>query len=249
MKKYYLLLSLVTVFKMSAQVGVGTIVPTAQLDVVATDRGILIPRVDLTSLTVAAPVTNPQGGALVVSTMIYHNGTNGINAGYYYWDGARWQGIGTSTDTKGLQYYMFSGTSGTSPATEKSTITATFESSGIWNGALDNVAMDAIRNGVNDNFMILFTGTLVVETAGVFRFKANTDDGARIIVDGIPVLNYWIDQSSVDRESVSFTLAKGKHKIEFWFYEHLVTQEMIFSWLLNPSGLTGVVNANSFIIE
>lgn len=249
MKKYFLLFSLFTIFTVSSQVGVGTTVPTAQLDVVATNRGILIPRVDLTSLTVAAPVTNPQGGALVVSTMVYHNGTNNINAGYYYWDGTRWQGIGKSAEDRGLQYFVFSGTSGTTPATEKSTLNATLAGSGVWNSALDSAAMNTLRNGVEDNFMILFTGTLVVETAGTFRFRARTDDGGRVIVDGVPVVNFWNNQSPADRDGVSFNLAKGKHKIEFWYYENAVGQEMVFSWLSNPTGLTGVVNANSFIIE
>lgn len=115
MKKYSLTILFTFIYYFSlAQVGIGTTSPSAQLDVTSTTQGILIPRVDLTSLTIQAPVINPKGGALVVSTMVFHNGTNGIIAGYYYWDGAKWQGIGKAYENRGLQFYAFSG-NGASP--------------------------------------------------------------------------------------------------------------------------------------
>ncbi len=77
-----------------AQIGVNTTLPSGMLDVSSTTNGLLIPRVALTANNVAAPVVNPQGGALAISTMVYNTnpvaGVNGVSTGYHYWDGARW---------------------------------------------------------------------------------------------------------------------------------------------------------------
>lgn len=78
-----------------SQVGIGTTTPAGALDVVSTSNGILIPRIALTAKNVAAPVVNPQGGALVVGTLIWNTATagvvpNNVSPGYYYWDGTYW---------------------------------------------------------------------------------------------------------------------------------------------------------------
>ena len=78
----------------AAQTGIGTTTPnaSAKLDVYATDKGFLPPRVTLTSATVAAPITSPAEGLLV-----YNLGSDGLQAGYYYWNGASWATIATAT--------------------------------------------------------------------------------------------------------------------------------------------------------
>jgi hypothetical protein len=95
MRKIYLLplILLLTTYSY-AQVGVGTTAPEAALDLVSTDSGLLLPRVSLTNLSTTAPVTNPQGGALTESTLVYHDGSNAITAGFYYWDGSIWTPFG-----------------------------------------------------------------------------------------------------------------------------------------------------------
>ena len=73
-----------------SQVGIGTLYPdaSAQLDLVSEDKGVLLPRVALNSLTDTLTITNGN----VVSLMVY-NTTNGndLVPGYYYWDGKVWQ--------------------------------------------------------------------------------------------------------------------------------------------------------------
>lgn len=77
-----------------AQIGVNTTTPNAMLEINSTTNGFLVPRVALTASNVAAPIVNPQGGAILESTMIYNTatvaGVNGVSPGYYYWDGSRW---------------------------------------------------------------------------------------------------------------------------------------------------------------
>ncbi|MFN3756084.1 MAG: hypothetical protein ACK4RM_03940 [Flavobacterium sp.] len=82
-----------------AQVGVNTTTPNAALEIDADEAGVLIPRIALTSAIDEVSVLNPQGGTLVVSTLIYNTATagTGINSvvpGFYYWNGVRWLAVG-----------------------------------------------------------------------------------------------------------------------------------------------------------
>lgn len=65
--------------------------PSAMLDVVASDKGVLIPRVALTSILVAAPVTSPLTSLLVYNTATAGTSPNDVVPGYYYWNGTQWQ--------------------------------------------------------------------------------------------------------------------------------------------------------------
>jgi hypothetical protein len=78
----------------NAQTGIGTTTPnaSAKLDVYSTDKGFLPPRVTLTSASIAAPITLPAEGLLV-----YNLGSVGLQAGYYYWNGASWATIATAS--------------------------------------------------------------------------------------------------------------------------------------------------------
>ena len=77
-----------------AQTGIGTTTPhaSAKLDVSATNKGFLPPRVTLTSNTDATTIPSPAEGLLV-----YNLGSVGLQAGYYYWNGANWATIATAT--------------------------------------------------------------------------------------------------------------------------------------------------------
>src|SRR5690554_2737810 len=57
----------------------------AMLDVSATNKGVLLPRVNIANLSTIAPVT----GSSTVGMLVYNtNTTTGV--GYYYWDGSNW---------------------------------------------------------------------------------------------------------------------------------------------------------------
>ena len=94
MKKTILVLTILFTFQMLAQTGIGTTTPnaSAKLDVYATNKGFLPPRVTLTSTTDATTIASPAEGLLV-----YNVGSVGLQAGYYYWNGASWATIATAT--------------------------------------------------------------------------------------------------------------------------------------------------------
>lgn len=89
MKKGVLVLVLCLVFLSGkAQTGIGTTTPdaSAKLDVSATNKGFLPPRVTLTSATDATTILLPATGLLV-----YNLGSIGLQTGYYYWNGSYWE--------------------------------------------------------------------------------------------------------------------------------------------------------------
>ncbi|GAK93391.1 hypothetical protein JCM19298_2110 [Nonlabens ulvanivorans] len=90
------------------QVGINTDTPApdAALDIEGTDKGILIPRLDLSDLSTIAPVT---GGA-TESLLVYNTNTT-TGKGFYFWSGIEWVPVG-----KGL-YWEKDGNTGTTPGT------------------------------------------------------------------------------------------------------------------------------------
>jgi len=65
---------------------------SAGLEVRYTDKGVLIPNVNIEDLSTAAPVTNPSVSLLVYNT----NTTTGV--GFYYWSGTEWKKLITEDD-------------------------------------------------------------------------------------------------------------------------------------------------------
>lgn len=94
MKIYLLLVIGLIGIVAKGQTGIGTSTPhaSAKLDVTATNKGFLPPRVTLTSATDAATIASPAEGLLV-----YNLGSVGLQAGYYYWNGSNWATIATGT--------------------------------------------------------------------------------------------------------------------------------------------------------
>ena len=93
-KHFLLFAGLLFSMQVIAQTGIGTSTPhaSAKLDVNATDKGFLPPRVTLTSVTDATTIPSPATGLLV-----YNVGSVGLKAGYYYWNSSNWATIATAS--------------------------------------------------------------------------------------------------------------------------------------------------------
>jgi hypothetical protein len=99
--KKILTLVLLLPFLSMAQVGVNTTNPKAALDIESTNNGVLIPRVQLTSILDNITVINPNLGPLEISTLVYNIAAagvvpNNVVAGFYYWNGSQWISIAGS---------------------------------------------------------------------------------------------------------------------------------------------------------
>jgi len=85
MKKILLTLLLLPL-AIYSQVGIGTTTPdsSSMLEVDATDKGVLVPRIAIANLNTAAPVTAP------IESLLVYNTTIATGVGFHYWDGAKW---------------------------------------------------------------------------------------------------------------------------------------------------------------
>ncbi len=65
--------------------------PSAMLDINATNKGLLVPRVSLVSISDNnVPINNPATGLLV-----YNTEGNSLNPGFYLWNGTGWSSLAT----------------------------------------------------------------------------------------------------------------------------------------------------------
>lgn len=114
MNKYLIILVfLLSTLLSYTQVGIQTNTPDASsaLDITATNRGLLIPRVILTStLSNPSPVTSPATGL-----MVFNSGANQPQ-GFYYWTGSAWSALGSGSG--GGDYWSLTGNAGTTVGTD-----------------------------------------------------------------------------------------------------------------------------------
>lgn len=99
MKFYYKLVFILMFMSTApyAQVGIGTFEPdkSAMLEIVSTDKGLIIPRVTLTGTTDVTTIANGN----VESLLVYNTATvSDIRPGYYYWFNNKWNKIVTTDD-------------------------------------------------------------------------------------------------------------------------------------------------------
>lgn len=144
MKKKILLPLLLFPIIAFSQLGIGTVLPnpSSQLDVAATDKGVLIPRVALTGTTDNSTISNGNVNSLLVFNTAV---TTDIVPGYYYWFNNKWNklkapetgtGAPTSNGLLGDLYvdlntgkvYVYNGTAWISNISQNETLTsATFD--------------------------------------------------------------------------------------------------------------------------
>ena len=89
LKLFTPLLLLVSFCDIHAQgVGIGTTSPhpSARLDVSADNKGLLIPRIELQALNMAAPLTSPAASLLLYNTATAGASPNSVTPGFYSWD-------------------------------------------------------------------------------------------------------------------------------------------------------------------
>jgi hypothetical protein len=113
MKTYALLFFSLFVLIGHAQTGIGTTAPnaSAKLEVAATDKGFLPPRVALTASNAFSPIVGTAAnatGLLVYNTASAGTAPNNVVPGYYYWNGTAWIQIsgGLVIETKSASFSL-----------------------------------------------------------------------------------------------------------------------------------------------
>jgi hypothetical protein len=137
----------------TAQVGINTTNPStdSMLDIISTDKGLLVPRVDIININTIAPIT----GGSTESLLVYNtNLTTG--KGYFYWNGSIWVNL-NSNDWK------IEGNNGTN-------------STNNFLGTTDNIHL-AFRTDNNERMRILNDGRVSVNEINPFAANRFTVTG------------------------------------------------------------------------
>lgn len=228
-----------------SQVGINTTTPHASsmLDVTATDKGILIPRISIPNLSAAAPITSPATSLLVYNT----NVTTGI--GFYYWNGTIWTPFGGGTDdwsNSGANIYNNNtgnvGIGTASPSSKLhvenigapgSLLNQNFETNTIapctTGGNANWTAQNTVVNGgtyaarsgvITDSQSSQMSHTIVIPAGGAtlsFYYKVSSESGydyLRFYIDGIQQ-NQW--SGTVGYAQQTYILAAGSRTLK-WEY-------------------------------
>lgn len=155
--KNYVLLFVFLTFSshLFAQTGIGTSSPesSAKLDVSATNKGFLPPRVTLTLSTDNSTIPNPATGLLV-----YNTGNNaGLASGYYFWNGSSWAIIANSTGS-GVNTMTYSSTP-SSLGGEINGTTLTLSAANATNPGLLSTGAQTIGGTKTFNSDLIISGT------------------------------------------------------------------------------------------
>jgi hypothetical protein len=130
-----------------AQTGIGTTTPhaSAKLEVASDRQGFLPPRVSLTAINSASPITSPANGLMVFNTVTAGTSPNQVVPGYYYWDATGLQWVSLSTTVGNVQNQgVFRSTSNTSGNTVVSS----------WNSRFNNIAAGDLTVTSNTSFAL-----------------------------------------------------------------------------------------------
>ena len=189
MKRILVLLYLIVSFKLNAQTGIGTTTPdaSAKLDVSATNKGFLPPRVTLTGYMDNSTIASPATGLLV-----YNTGSNAnLAAGYYYWNGNSWATIATAS---GSGSFASSFMRGSRTATQSIAVGGVVAFSNIDNSSGGDISLNTS------------TGKITLAPGNTYRLRAavpNFSSGQR------PAFIWYNETTSANVGSATFSYNPG----------------------------------------
>jgi hypothetical protein len=81
-----------------------------------------------------------------------------------------------------------------------------------------------------DNFSVRWTGWIQPKASGLHTFTAHADDGVRLWINGLLVIDWWYDQPATDRTGTIRLEARKKYDFKLEYYERGGAAEIRLSW-------------------
>ena len=149
---------------LNAQTGIGTTTPnaSAKLEVYATNKGFLPPRVSLTGSTDVSTIASPATGLLIYNTATAGSTPNNVSPGYYYYNGTSWIQIagGLIIDNSKTSSFTLAATDNNKLFFINSSTTVT-------------VTVPTLSVGFTCQFIQLGAGTITISGSGTTLNSAN----------------------------------------------------------------------------
>jgi RHS repeat-associated protein len=81
-----------------------------------------------------------------------------------------------------------------------------------------------------DDYSVRWSGYLNVPTQGSYQFQTTADDGARLMVDGNPVIDDWVNHAATSVNSPALSLTAGLHAITLEYFNNVNRGDITLSW-------------------
>lgn len=99
----------------------------------------------------------------------------------------------------------------------------------------------------DDEFSVRWTGNIIAPATNPYTLCTTTDDGARLWIDDVLVVNKWIDQAGVENCAAPLNWTAGSsHKVRFEYYEKSEKAVAGLSWQ-SPSISKGPIPSSAFL--
>ena len=98
----------------------------------------------------------------------------------------------------------------------------------MWNLAAPDPALPADRFSVRWTRAQFFTG-------GTYRFIARSDDGMRVYLDNVLILDSWFDRAPDPPVIVEVSVTQGQHALRVEYYENSGAAVASLDWILVSS--------------
>lgn len=110
---------------------------------------------------------------------------------------------------------------------------------------------DSPLTGVSsDNFSIRWTGQLQAPVTGTYTFTTYSDDGVRLYINGVKVLDNWTDHAPTYNDSAPLTLIAGnKYDIRLEYFEGVLGAQVHLYWSYPGSSRDIIPTANLFSLH
>jgi hypothetical protein len=134
--------------------------------------------------------------------------------------------VGTASGAEGLlgQYYKWTGSPPTepwgTPVMERLDPTVNFN----WGANAPDPSVGA------DNFAVRWTGEVVIPTSGTYTFHTQTDDGVRLWVNNVLIIDNWTDHSSTHDSGIIELTGGHRYPIKLEYYENTGDAVCQLSW-------------------
>ena len=158
-------------------------------------------------------ITLPATGATLEIRVRFYNTANNE---YYYIDDVLVEG--TPSECPGKLDFEFYDLVPTGASVDNIPTTGALNT-----GQFSSFDVNALQNqedpGDTDSFSIRYTGKIDITTAGSYTFYTTSDDGSKLFIDGVEIVNNDGNHGSQERQG-TVTLTTGLHDIEILFFEN-----------------------------